>query len=150
MRTTTVFVALALLMTGCATDMYGRNEQAGMIIGGALGGMLGSEVGQGRGRTAAIIIGTLAGSAIGGAVGRSMDETDRMKTAMTLESVRTGVTSTWRNPDTATEYAVTPTRTVESPAGPCRDFTMEALIGGEHETVYGTACREPDGTWTMR
>ena len=36
---------------------------------------------------------------IGGAVGRSMDDTDRLKTARSLETVRTGVPSTWSNPD---------------------------------------------------
>lgn len=149
MRIAIVFTAVALTLSGCA-NQYGPHEQTGMIIGGALGGVLGSEVGSGRGRTAAIILGTLAGTAVGGAIGRSMDDTDRVKTALALENVRTGVTSTWRNPDTNAEYAVTPTRTAVTSAGPCRDFTVEAVIGGQSETVYGTACREADGTWTLR
>ena len=78
-----------------------------MVIGGVLGGVLGSQVGRGHGRTLATIVGTLAG----GAVGRSMDETDCLKTAHSLESVRTGVPSAWRNPDTGNQYTVTPTRT---------------------------------------
>ena len=82
-----------------------------MVIGGVLGGVLGSQVGRGHGRTLATIVGTLAGAAIGGAVGRSMDETDCLKTAHSLESVRTGVPSAWRNPDTGNQYTVTPTRT---------------------------------------
>jgi surface antigen len=149
MKRTAWLLASTLLLSGCA-NQYGSQEQAGMIIGGALGGVLGSEIGGGRGRTAAIIVGTLAGAAVGGAIGRSMDETDRLKTALALENVRTGVTSTWRNPDTAAEYSVTPTRTVETASGPCRDFTMEGLIGGQRETIFGTACREPDGSWTIR
>lgn len=149
MRVAAAIAVLALFMSGCA-NQYGSQEQAGMIIGGALGGVLGSEVGGGRGRTAAIIVGTLAGAAIGGSVGRSMDDTDRLKTALALENVRTGVTSTWRNPDTGTDYAVTPTGTVIAETGPCRDFTVDAIIGGRQETVYGTACRQPDGSWTMR
>jgi surface antigen len=118
-----------------------------MVIGGILGGVLGSQVGGGHGRTAATIVGTLVGAAIGGSVGRSMDETDRLKTAHTLETVRTGVPSTWRNPDTKNEYTVTPTKTTESDSGPCREYTIDALIGGKKETVYGTACRQPDGSW---
>lgn len=133
---------------GCAT-YQGQNEPAGMVIGGVLGGVLGSNVGGGRGRTAAIIAGTLAGAAIGGAVGRSMDEVDRMKTATTLETVRTGVTSTWQNPDTGYEYAVTPTRTYETGTGPCREYTIRAEIGGGTEQVYGTACRQADGSWRV-
>jgi surface antigen len=141
--TTAVIAGIAL--GGCATDR--QNEQAGMIIGGALGGLLGNQVGGGSGRTAAIIVGTLAGAAIGGAVGRSMDETDRLKTAHSLENVRTGVPSTWRNPDTGNQYTVVPTRTYETSEGPCREYTVDALIGGRVEKVYGTACRQPDGTW---
>lgn len=142
-----VIAAGALALGGCAHQ--GSQEQAGMVIGGALGGLLGAEVGGGRGRTAAIIAGTLVGAAIGGSVGRSMDEVDRMKTAETLETVRTGVSSQWVNPDTGHQYAVTPTRTYESATGPCREYTIDAVIGGQTEQVYGTACRQPDGSWQI-
>ncbi len=145
----TTFLAAALTASaGCANN--GPQEQSGMVIGSVLGGILGSEVGHGRGNIAAIIAGTLAGAAIGGSVGRSMDETDRLRTAMALENVRTGVPSTWRNPDTGYQYEVTPTRTYESASGPCREFTMDAQIGGETESVYGTACRQSDGSWAIR
>lgn len=123
-----------------------------MVVGGALGGLLGAQVSEKHGnwRTAAIIAGTLAGAAIGGAVGRSMDDTDRLKTAATLENVRTGVSSTWRNPDSGVQYAVTPTRTYETPTAPCREYTIDAVIDGQQERVRGTACRQPDGTWRVQ
>lgn len=139
-------VAAGLALSGC-TSYRGSNEQAGMVIGGALGGILGSQVGGGSGRTAAIIVGTLAGAAIGGNVGRSMDDTDRLKTGQTLEAVRTGVPSTWRNPDTGNRYSVVPTRTFETADGPCREYSIDAVIDGRVEKVYGTACRQPDGSW---
>ena len=135
-----------LLLVGCATE--GPRQQAGMIIGGTLGGLLGGEVDDG-GRTGAVIVGTLAGAAIGGAVGRSMDDTDRLKAAQSLETVRTGVPSAWQNPDSGTEYEFTPTRTFETSQGPCREYRVDAYVGGEKETVYGTACRQPDGSWKM-
>lgn len=118
-----------------------------MVIGGALGGALGSQVGGGEGRTVATIVGTLVGASIGGAVGRSMDEQDRIKAAHTLETVRTGVASQWHNPDTGNEYTVVPTRTYDSGGTPCREYTVNARIGGKREKVYGTACRQPDGSW---
>ncbi len=142
------FATLAL--GGCATSQ-GPQEQAGMIIGGALGGMLGNEIGGGgRGETAAIILGTMVGAAIGGSIGRSMDETDRLRANMALENVRTGVATSWRNPDTNTQYALTPTRTFESSYGPCRDFTVQAMVDGRRDEVTGTACRQPDGSWRMQ
>lgn len=142
-------LAAAVMATGCAT-YQGQQEQAGMVIGGVLGGVLGSEIGGGHGRTAAIIAGTLAGAAIGGAIGHSMDEVDRMKTAQTLETVRTGVPAQWRNPDTGNQYTVVPTRTYETSGGPCREYTIDAKIGGRTEKVYGTACRQPDGSWKVQ
>jgi surface antigen len=144
-----ILVATALVLGVSACTVPPTNEQGGMVVGGILGGVLGSQVGRGTGRTAAIIVGTLVGATIGGNVGRSMDETDRLKTAHALESVRTTVPSTWVNPDTRNQYTVVPTRTYETSSGPCREYTMKALIGGKPETVYGTACRQADGSWLV-
>jgi len=118
-----------------------------MVIGGALGGLLGNQVGGGSGRTAAIIVGTLAGAAIGGRVGQSMDDTDRMKAALSPENVRTGVNSSWKNPDTGNQYTVTPTRTYDTGSGPCREYTVDAIVDGRSQKVHGTACRQSDGSW---
>lgn len=148
-RTTlaTVFATI-LFLAGCATPQ-GPREETGMIIGGILGGVLGSQVGSGRGRGIAALAGMMAGGAIGGAIGRSMDDVDRMKMAATLETTRTGVATTWHNPDTGYDYRMEPTRTFETAEGPCREYTLDAQIGGKAEQVYGTACRQADGSWRI-
>jgi surface antigen len=138
-------LAVGVLFAACESPPSQRD--AGMVIGGIIGGVIGQEVGRGSGRTAATIVGTLVGAAIGGAIGRSMDEQDRLKTAHTLESVRTGVHSHWTNPDTGHRYTVTPTRTFDGAGGPCREYTVDAVIGGRPEKVVGTACRQGDGSW---
>ena len=138
-----------LLLTSCATPR-GENEAGGMIIGGILGGVLGHEIGSGHGRTAATVIGTLIGTSIGGNVGRSMDKADRLNVSRSLESVRTGVGTTWRNPDTGYRYRVVPTRTYEINDKPCREYTVDATIGGKTEQIYGTACRQADGSWKVK
>lgn len=140
-------LALVTLLAGCANTQQGSSEQAGLVVGGIVGGLLGSKVGKGSGRTAAIILGTMAGAIIGGRVGQSMDATDRMRTSQALETVRDDEPTTWRNPNSGYEYTVVPTKTIEYDEGPCREYTMEANIGGQMETVYGTACRQPDGSW---
>lgn len=136
---------LSLTLLGCTAPA--TQEQSGMVIGGLLGGLLGAQVGHGTGRTAAIILGTVVGANIGGNVGRSMDETDRIKTAQALETVRTGVPTRWVNPDTRNQYTVVPTRTYDASSGPCREYTVDAVIGGRLEKVVGTACRQADGSW---
>jgi len=144
---TALAACMASALFACST--VPSKEDQGVIIGAIAGGLLGNQVGGGSGRVLATVIGAMAGGAIGGSVGRSMDETDRLNAAMALENVRTGVPSTWVNPDTGYEYVVTPTNTYETGTGPCREYTMDATIGGQTEQVYGTACRQADGSWQV-
>ncbi len=141
-------LSLVLAISGCASKP--TKEQTGMLVGALVGATVGSQVGSGSGRKLAILAGTFAGAAIGGAVGKSMDENDRLRVGQSLETVRTGVPSAWRNPDTGNEYTVTPTRTYDASSGPCREYTVDAVIGGKPEKVYGTACRQPDGSWKTK
>jgi len=50
----------------------------------------------------------------------------------------------------AASGAVTATREGTSTSGRyCREFLQEVLIGGRKEQAYGTACRQPDGSWEV-
>ncbi len=140
--------ALITGLMGCAAS-GGPNETSGTIIGGVLGGALGSQVGGGTGRTAATVIGALIGANIGANVGRSMDGNDRARTAQAFETAPTGQPTQWVNPDTRNQYTVTPTRTYETAGAPCREYTMQAVVGGRPDNVYGTACRQADGSWRV-
>ena len=31
----------------------------------------------------------------------------------------------------------------------CKEYTKDVLIGGQLETIHGTACRQSDGTWDL-
>jgi surface antigen len=138
-------VAILAFLMGC-TGNYATKENAGTLTGAAVGDV-GSQIGGGKGQLAATAAGAIAGALVGGTVGKSMDEVDRMKANQALESSRIGYTTSWRNPDTDDTYSITPTRTYETASGPCRDFTTQAVIDGKRETLYGTACRQPDDTW---
>lgn len=62
----------------------------------------------------------------------------------------TGTYSTWENPDTGHAGSFTPTRTYQRPTGQyCREYQQTIRVGGEVQESYGTACREPDGTWRI-
>jgi surface antigen len=149
MNKQTVFLAALLagaaLVAGCENPP--TKQQSGTVIGAIVGGALGSSVGEGSGRTVATIVGAIAGGALGNAIGRNMDDTDRLKAAQALETSPTGAPVAWRNPDTGYQYTVVPTRTYQVAGAPCREYTMDTVIGGRAEKVYGTACRQPDGSW---
>lgn len=142
-----IISSLAFFLFACSN--VPSKEEQGVLIGAVAGGILGNQVGGGSGRVLATMVGAIAGGAIGGSVGRSMDEQDRARMAASLENVRTGVSTSWVNPDTGYEYQMTPTRTYEADNQPCREYTMNAKIGGKTEQVYGTACRQADGSWQI-
>ena len=59
-----------------------------------------------------------------------------------------GETIYWREGN-ASGY-VTATREGSSSSGRyCREFQHEVTIGGKREQGYGTACRQPDGSWEV-
>ena len=132
-------------------DMGGCNrERLGQFLGGAAGGAIGSTIGKGSGRTAAIIGGTLLGVLVGGNIGRTMDRVDQNCVGQVLEHAPDGQTIAWKNPDAATAHKVTPTRSFETNDGRyCREYTSAAVIGGQSQKTYGTACRQADGAWQL-
>lgn len=67
-----------------------------------------------------------------------------------LESNETNHAAEWVNPDNETSGAVVPVRTFAGAQGqPCREFITTIIIGGREEQGYGTACRQPDGSWQI-
>jgi len=65
-----------------------------------------------------------------------------------LEYASTDESVPWVNPDSGAEGTFTPVATHEGPEGQvCREYAVDAIIDGREEVVYGTACRQPDGSW---
>ncbi len=126
-----------------------NRDIVGAILGGAAGGALGSTVGGGSGTTVAVIGGTIIGAVVGGSIGRSMDNIDQNCVGQALERASDGQRITWQGSDRET-YTVTPISTDQTASGAyCREYTTAATIGGQPRTVYGRACRQPDGSWKL-
>ena len=71
-------------------------------------------------------------------------------TQTTLETVRIGTESTWRNPQSGSHGIIVPRRTFQKASGTyCREFTQTLVTGDVTEEALGTACRETDGTWKL-
>jgi surface antigen len=134
--------------------MGGSHEPGGTILGGIVGAAIGSQVGGGNGRLAAVGVGTLIGAMIGRDIGRSMDDVDRAYATGSfghaMEYAPTCSSITWNNPRSGSSGTVTPTQTYEpEPGRYCREFQQQVVIGGKLQDAYGTACRQPDGSWEI-
>jgi surface antigen len=127
----------------CSRDLIGA------ALGGATGGLIGSNIGKGKGRTVATVGGVLVGLFVGGKIGRNMDQLDQACAGQALERVPDGQTVVWQGQN-QDGYWVTPKRTYEASNGDyCREYTSEAVIAGRRQQTYGTACRQPDGSWQI-
>jgi surface antigen len=144
-------VALVILGGTLSVSLFGCNtmskQDAGVLTGSAVGAVIGSQVGHGSGSIAAAAVGAVAGALIGGQIGNYMDQQDRMQFQKTLETSPTHRATSWKNPDTGNTYTITPTRTYKVYNRYCREYTTKAIINGQEQTVYGKACRKPDGSW---
>ncbi len=67
-----------------------------------------------------------------------------------FERVEPGNTIVWRDPNSGTESRMTPTRDYTDPSGRyCREYQAVSVVNGQQQQTYGTACRQPDGTWQI-
>ena len=153
---TVASVLLVVMLSGCAQTGQGiaNNPKTTMggMLGAAGGGLIAAAAGAG---TAGIIGGVLLGGLLGGAVGNALDQRDKQLAAQnaqnTFEHARTGETSTWKNPDSGHSGSITPTNTFQNASGQyCREYQQTITVGGEKHQGYGTACRQPDGSWKIQ
>ncbi len=145
-------IVIAFVAAGCAG--MGPKETGGTVIGAGGGALIGSQIGGGSGRLVGVAIGTLAGALIGKEIGASLDANDRRamerNAQYSLEHTRTNNTTTWENPDSGHYGEFTPVRTYKTAEGTyCREYTQTVMIGGTPHRAYGTACRQPDGSWKI-
>jgi len=154
-------IALLLAIQPAAAQTYRECSRTssgaifGTLAGAALGGFVGSQIG-GKGTSG--LVGTGAGVFIGGLLGnelgRHMSCEDRQMaggtTQRTLETQPSGTQVNWNNPDSGNAGTVTPTHTYQTANGTyCREFQQTISVNGENRQAYGTACRQPDGTWKI-
>jgi surface antigen len=141
-------------LAGCQPEYGGGpgpKTTVGALGGAAGGGLIAAAAG---GHGAAIAAGVIVGGLLGGAVGSYLDAQDRMlanqAAQQAFESSPTGAPSTWQNPDNGHSGSFTPTRTYQNPNGAyCREYQQQIMIGGRPQQSYGTACRQPDGSWRI-
>ncbi|MDZ4380487.1 MAG: RT0821/Lpp0805 family surface protein [Parvibaculum sp.] len=154
-KSTLLVGALAVALAGCQTgDPYGYSggpkQGIGTLAGAVAGGLAGSQIGGGSGRLWATGAGVLVGALVGNNIGRSLDRADQtyLQNA-SYGAFQTGQPTQWRNPQSGNYGYVEPGRSYQAAGSYCREYTQTVYIGGRPENAYGTACRQPDGSWQI-
>ena len=142
----------AALVSGCGGEV--AKEEIGALVGAGLGGLAGSFIGDGGGQLVAVGVGTLLGAIMGSEIGKSLDRADKLALAQAqqhaLEYGVSGSKTTWANPDSENSGEIVPEPAFQDGTGRyCREFWHSVTVAGEKQVAYGTACREPDGTWRL-
>lgn len=140
--------ASALLLAGCQGM---AKEDQGALAGAAVGGAVGHNFGSGTGQVLATFAGAVLGAFAGQNIGRQLDMYDEQQAQRALEYNETGYASSWENPDSGRQVTFVPTETYQRDSGQyCREYRTEVEVGNGVEEAYGTACRQPDGSWKIQ
>ena len=153
MRTMKILAAVAAIAVGTTACQSGPSGSLiGGVGGGVAGAALGSQFGSGTGQLVAVGAGALLGALLGSEIGSYMDEQDQQYAAQAQQqayAAPTGQTVAWSNPDNGNYGTVTPQPPSQTVAGRyCRDYVQTVFIDGRQETLKGTACQNPNGTWS--
>lgn len=154
-KTALVLTMVSVIALGACESMQGagNKEMIGAGSGAVLGGILGSKVGKGNGQLWATGAGVLVGALMGSSIGRSLDKADLAYANQANQqaySAPMGKKITWDNPESGNSGSVTPVRDGYTDDGDyCREYQQTIIVGGQEETAYGQACRQPDGSWKI-
>ncbi|MBV9261628.1 MAG: hypothetical protein JO205_09680 [Pseudolabrys sp.] len=151
-----IALGLAGALAACANspDNMGPKESSGTLLGAAGGALLGAAVtGGGAGsKLGGAAAGALIGGLLGNRIGASLDDEDKRRAyeaqMAALESGPSGAPVAWRNPDSGRYGSIVPGPAYQQAGRNCRSYTHTIYVDGTPQTARGTACRNPDGTWT--
>jgi len=100
----------------------------------------------------AAIVQAMAGGLIGGPVGASLDARERRRALeaeyRALEYTPAGQAVTWGQARSRRHGEVVAGSPYRVGAQDCRQYTHTVTLDGRTQSARGTACRNPDGSWT--
>jgi len=148
-----VAIVLMAAVSGCQSDDWGQKETIGTLGGAGAGALLGNQFGHGTGKVIATALGAVGGAWLGNEIGASLDNADRARlqqAQLRAYDAPVGQTITWNNPQNGNSGTFTPLRDGTASNGDyCREFQQTVVVGGQRQSAYGTACRQPDGSWKI-
>jgi len=98
------------------------------------------------------IIAQMKGGLIGGDIGRNLPERDRRKALeaeyKALEYTPGGTAVAWQSDNGRTGGQVVAAQPYRVGSQDCRQYSHRITDGARQAEARGTACRNPDGSWT--
>src|SRR6188472_2657992 len=141
MKVQVAIVAAAMALSGCSTIGLGGGRTATP-----------APAASGRATPAApeTIISAMDGGLIGGSIGSNLSRSDR-RTALqaeyrALEYTPAGNAVDWAGSNGS--GSVTAAQPYRVGSQDCRQYTHSVTVSGQKQMARGTACRNPDGSWT--
>jgi len=151
-RSLLLALGATLALAACGPDGPTKQD-SGTLVGAVAGGVIGNQFGRGGGRVASTMVGAVLGGIVGNEIGKSLDGRDRELARQAeyeaWERGSSGRPQRWRNPDNGRYGEVIPEAPYRRGNLDCRDFVHRVYIDGRQQAMRGTACRNPDGTWSQ-
>lgn len=136
-----VLLAIAGLMTGCASD---RAPKPGTAVSGGT-----KPTGKAVGST---ILQEMNGGLIGTSIGAGLGRRDRRSALeaeyKALEYTPSGQPVPWQNAGSEYRGQVVAGQPYQVGSQNCRQYTETVITADASRTARGAACRNPDGSWT--
>ena len=141
-------LAASVAFAGCES-----NQDTGTVAGAVVGGIIGNQFGKGGGRVASTFAGAVIGGIVGNEIGRKLDARDRqLAREAEYDAWERGEPNRpvrWRNPDNGRYGEIVAEDYYDRGGSRCRNFVHKVWIDGRPQAMRGTACRNPDGTWSQ-
>ena len=142
-------------MRNAGPGQIGLNKTTGgLLAGAALGGLLGSQIGNGDGRLIGTAVGVLGGAWLGHMLGARLDEADygyESRAARSALAAPAARQVAWQNPDSGNRGSVRTGPAWRNPGGEtCREIERSVVIDGDRQSANALACRDRSGNWEVR
>lgn len=133
----------ALTLSACSTTGLGRDPAAQAFADAAR---------PAEPRVGAAIVEAMAGGLVGGTIGADLDSRDRRRALeaeyRTLEYTPAGQAVSWGKAGSRRHGEVVAGSPYRVGSQDCRQYRHTVHVDGRARTARGTACRNPDGSWT--
>ena len=153
MKKKIIFIIVSFLIVSSCENTNDK-KVIGQIIGAAVGGYLGSKVGDGVTKDLSVILGGAAGYILGGKIIQILNDNEKEEFNNVIEE------SLNNNPDNSSKLwtssenekisgQVTPLNNFKQGNKSCRNFKKIIKKNDEIFEEESTACRDKDGNWIL-